>query len=153
MMTFAAEGLDLPTELILKLSLELDPPTLHRLSQGRPMLCRLLTDARFQSRYLSNKQRLIDDPSMLIYTAWWIDRAWARNLYEGMTLYGRLKTIDGLLETSQIEIGSIKCVVLDLARRERAADAKLRDPSYGLFHRHLKWRLIKAGMIKGRGAS
>lgn len=135
---------DLPMELQEKLVLQAPPEHLSDLLNASPRL-RLIwrTSLRLRKGWLqlhtqeglASTTDLCGQDAHLLMLAHQVDPEWALHMYQSTTLRRRVCLVERLLQD--------QCswpLATRLAHYERQQDALMKDPSYGIYTRHLAWR-------------
>jgi hypothetical protein len=116
---------ELPTELLSKLIHDLPGPALQLLSYNSSHTAVLLPHLRH--RWLVHRGGSIG-------LAWEVSPRWAAEMYRGMTIWGRVGVVKGLLEEGKMEVAK------QLARIDEKLDREMDDPTFGIYEKHLRWR-------------
>lgn len=138
----------LPEEVLLRLLSGVPGSVLRTLGEHSQTVGRLCEGADLRGRWVCKVgrvrlRRATHDPhelARLVSHAWTLSEGWARAIYWGEGLFGRVRLVSALLEDR-----ATWPLARSLASLDEQADAKMSDPHLGVFHRHLRWRFVHHG--------
>lgn len=138
----------LPNELLVKVLIHLSGPVLAFLVSKSFRIKEISSTNELRECWLENFAQIDftnlllerGEQAKLLVSTWNFEPAWARQIYTGMTLYGKVGVIEDLLKSK-----SSWPIAIDLVQIDRAEDLKMannnnQSSSYGIFNRHLRWR-------------
>lgn len=145
LMTVLDQLNSLPYEVLEEVLCHLHGLALQLLSRESARIRRMTLKTHFRYRWLrkyghinfSQLPRCRLQQIKLLTTTFELDEKWTQSLYCRMTVLEKVAVVDGLLEAG----GAERTVARELVGIDREEDMKMHDKTFGIYHRHLKWRL------------
>lgn len=142
----------LPYELLENILRHLPGGALQLLGQESARIHRITKKSHFRHRWLqtyggisfAQLPRCPRQQGRLLRVSYELDERWARALYGRMTVGEKVAAMEELLEEG-VGSGGGREVAKELASIDRMQDLKMQDRTYGIYYRHLKWRLRHHG--------